>query len=217
MWCFVLTSKILFFHAAAEQRAWWAQNRPSSSIDDSALEAIVSMMWWQSFEVRINCHHHFYLYSHNYLELTFISCRRRHNTGCQASQSLASPQLTPRTRSTHRRRQGSTVLGWEVCGITLFCVMFCSHIRKSVFHTATWQQPWWAQSLPPSAVDDSALEEIELTRWWQSVEVRKHCHPHCFSHSNFCTHLHLFWVYQQIKSTTQPTNDATIKFKEMVS
>ena len=41
--------------------------------------------WWcdgKFFEVRINCHHHFYLYFHN-LYLTFISCLWRHSTDCQ--------------------------------------------------------------------------------------------------------------------------------------
>ena len=48
--------------------------------------------------------------------------------------------------------------------------------------------------------------------WWENIAIHN-----CFSHSNFCTHLHLFWVYQQIKIISQPKNDATIKFKEMVS
>lgn len=58
-------------------------------------------------------------------------CRQWHSAGCQASHSLTPPQLMPRTRLTHCRREASVVSEWEVIDIILiWCVMFCSHLRK---------------------------------------------------------------------------------------
>ena len=101
-------------------------------------------------------------HKHNNWWLTFAtSCREQHSGGCQASHSLAPPKLMPRTRSTHRRQEGSVVSRWYVPCITLLWFIFCSHLQNFVFSRAakTWLQPWWAQSQPLSAIDDSALEE----------------------------------------------------------
>ena len=66
--------------------------------------------------------------------LTFTaSCRQHHSADRQASHSLAPPQLRPQTRLAHCRREGSVVPGWEVRGITLFLLMYCSHLRNFVF------------------------------------------------------------------------------------
>ena len=73
-------------------------------------------------------------HKHNNWWLTFaVFCRQWHSAGCQAFHSLAPPKLTHRTRSTHRQREGSVVLGWEVPGIISFLVMFCSHLWNFVF------------------------------------------------------------------------------------
>ena len=80
-------------------------------------------------------------HKHNNWWPTFAaSCRQQHSGGCQASHSLAPPKLTPRTRSTHRRQEGSVVSRWYVPCIALFWLMFCSHLQNFVFsrsHTTT--------------------------------------------------------------------------------
>ena len=94
--------------------------------------------------------------------LTFaVFCRWRHSAGCQAFHSLAPPKLTHRTRSIHRRRDGSVVLGWEVPGIISFLVMFCSHLQNFVF----------SRSCRTASV--MGTESATIRHWWLGAIVHR--------------------------------------------
>ena len=118
------------------------------------------------------------------------SCRQQHSGGCQASHSLAPPKLTPRTRSTHRRREGSVVSWWYVPCIALFWLMFCSHLQNFVFsrsHTTTTMmgaEPITVRNWRLGAQVDRI---VKLVTTFEGKNRLPSLHNY---HSIICTHLH---------------------------
>ena len=111
--------------------------------------------------------------------LTFTApCRHWQNTRCQASHTLAPRKITPRTRSTHRRREGGVFSGWEVGGITFFCVMFCSHLRNFVFSRSC------------TSATMTGPESATILHWWLGAQGDQDKVMAKFGGENQCLYLY---------------------------